>query len=450
MTPSVITCQPGPQENFLKSAADILLFGGAAGGGKSYALLLDPLYHYENSLFNGVIFRRNTTQVRNPGGLWDTSFELYTQIKGHPREAFLEWVFPSGMNLKFAHLENEKTIYDWQGSQLAWIGFDELTHFTEKQFWYLLSRNRSMSGVPGKIRATCNPDTDSWVRRFIDWWIDKDGFPIPERSGILRWFIRENDNIVWSDSSEELTAQCGNGSIPKSFTFIPSLLRDNKILMERDPSYLSNLMALSRVERMRLLDGNWNVRATAGMLFQRNWFPIIDSIPPGWIQLVRYWDKAATKPHPENPDPDWTRGAKLYKYPNGTYVLADMRGLRDRPAAVEDYVKHTASYDSIECPIGIEQEPGSSGVADADNYVRMLAGYNVRVRKPTQDKMTRALPVSAQCERSNVHVLRGPWNDAFFNEVENFPSPNGHDDQVDALSGAFNELSGGLSLADVL
>lgn len=389
--------------------------------------------------------------MRNEGGLWDESMQLYEHFQGRPREISLEWNFPSGMRVKFSHLEYERTVYDWQGAQIPLICFDELTHFTERQFFYMLSRNRSTSGVPGYIRATTNPDSDSWVRHFIDYWIGKDGYPIPERAAKLRWFIRQDDKFLWDGDPSRLVAQYGSDQKPKSVTFIPSKLRDNKILMEKDPSYLSNLMALARVERMRLLEGNWNIRPSAGTIFQRSWFEVIDVIPGGYTNVVRYWDRAATKPNEENKDPDWTRGLKLYKYPNGTYVVGDVRGLRDTPLQVEQFIRNTASHDGVSVPICVEQDPGSSGVADAENYVRLLAGFNVRVRRATKDKITRALPVSAQCEAGNVKVLRGPWNNDFFNELENFGEEGiGHDDQVDTLSGAFNEFSQSFGILDVL
>lgn len=443
--------QAGPQAAFLSTTADIAIYGGAAGGGKSYALLLEPLRHYQNPLFGGVIFRREKVQVRNEGGLWDQSMRIYARIGAHPRQAFLEWGFPSGARMKFSHLENESTVLNWQGSEVPYIGFDELTHFTEKQFFYMLSRNRSTSGIPSYMRATCNPDVESWVRKLVDWWIGPDGYPIPERAGVIRWFIRLDDMLVWADTREELLALHGKDYPPKSFTFIPSTLQDNKILMEKDPGYHANLMALSRVERLRLLGGNWNVRAEAGMYFQREYFEIIDALPAGSCQVVRYWDKAATKPTPQNPDPDWTAGLKMHKYANGLYVVSHVGRLRDGPMQVEQFVKNTATQDGRSVTIAVEQEPGSAGVADADNYVRLLAGYHVRVRKPTKDKVTRALPVSAQSERHNIKLLRGPWNDAFLDECEGFgPDCKGHDDQVDAFSGAFNELSSNLTLFNVL
>lgn len=441
--------QPGPQTQFLTTTADIALYGGAAGGGKSFGILLEPLRHYTNPRFGCVIFRRNSTQVRNEGGLWDESVALYTQLGAYPREASLEWAFPSGARVKFAHLEYEKTVYDWHGSQIPLIGFDELTHFTERQFFYMLSRNRSMSGVPGYIRATCNPDADSWVRRLIDWWIGPDGYAIKERSGIIRWFIRKDDTLIWADTREALLEKYGAEEQPKSFTFIASSIHDNKILMEKDPSYISSLKALSRVERMRLLGGNWNVRPSAGMFFQRDWFTVLDVIPAGYSGVCRYWDRAATKPSESNKDPDWTRGLKLYKYPNGTWLVADLKSIQDSPGKVEQLVKATASHDSHHVMIVGEQDPGSAGVSDAENFTRMLNGYNVRIRKPTKDKVTRAKPVSAQCEAGNVYVLRAPWNEAFFSELENFPD-GAHDDIVDVLSGAYNELCEGPSILDVL
>ncbi len=447
--------QPGPQTEFLQTTADIAIYGGAAGGGKSYALLLEPLRHFNNPRFGAVIFRRNSTQVRNEGGLWDESTTLYGGLGAHPREAYLEWVFGSGARLKFAHLEYERSVYDWHGSQIPFIGFDELTHFSERQFFYMLSRNRSTSGVPGYIRATCNPDSDSWVRKLIDWYIGADGYAMPERSGVIRWFIRLEDTIYWGDSREELLEKYGANKLPKSFTFILSTIYDNKILLDKDPSYLASLSALSRVERLRLLGdkqrgGNWNVRATAGMMFQREWFPVIDAIPNGWIQSIRFWDRAATKPTAENPDPDWTRGLKLLRYPNGLWLVADMRSMRDTPGQVENLVRNVASHDGRQCRIMSQQDPGSAGVAEATNFVKMLAGYDARVMVTSKDKITRAKPVSAQCEVHNIHVLRAPWNDEFFNELENFPEGS-HDDQIDVLSGAFNELAGAsASILDVL
>ena len=388
-------------------------------------------------------------QVRNEGGLWDESMGVYMQFGGHPREAFLEWEFPSGMRMKFAHLENEKTVYDWQGSQVPYLGFDELTHFSAKQFWYMLSRNRSMSGVPGYIRATCNPDCNSWVRNLVDWWIDDDGFPIKERSGVIRYFIRIDDTIIWADSKRELNEKYGKEQLPKSFTFIPSSIRDNRILMESDPSYLSNLMALSRVERMRLLEGNWNVRASAGSLFQKHWFPIVEAIPAGWTKAIRYWDRASTKPNESNPDPSWTVGLKLLKYPNNTYVVADIIRVRDTPLQIENYVRNTAHIDTYQCTVGLEEDPGQAGVCDIQNYARLLSGFTIKINKVTKDKVTRAKPVSSQCENGNIRVLKAKWNDAFFDELENFGEDmTGHSDIVDCLSGSFNQLSQDLNVFD--
>lgn len=443
--------QPGPQSVFLSTSADIAIYGGAAGGGKTYALLMEPLRHYDNGKFGGVIFRKTATQVKNEGGIWDESMSLYSMFRAEPFESTSEWLFQSGMRMKFAGLEYDKDVLNWQGAQVPYFGFDELTHFSEKQFFYMLSRNRSTSGVAGYVRATCNPDPDSWVRKFIDWWIGKDGFPIKERSGVIRWFIRQNDQIIWADSPDAIHAVYGYGPeiLPKSVTFIAANIQDNKILMEKDPTYLANLHALSRVDRLRLLGGNWNVRAAAGMFFQRDWFEVIPAVPAGWISVARYWDRAATKPNEVNQDPDWTRGVKLYKYPNGTWVVADVRSMRDSPLNVEALIKITASQDGTRVVIYGEQDPGSAGVADANAFVRMLNGYVVHTRKPTKDKVTRAKPVSAQCEAKNVKVVAAPWNDEFFTELENFPD-GAHDDIVDALSGAYNEQCNGLSILDVL
>jgi len=439
--------QPGPQELFLSSSADIVIYGGSAGGGKTYGLLLESLRHIDVKGFGAVIFRRTSPQIRNEGGLWDTSEELFTHAGGTPKESVLMWDFDRpGTSIKFAHLEHEKNKLDYQGAQIPLIEFDELTHFTQSQFFYMLSRNRSTCGIKPYIRATTNPDADSWLvvggngwgSGLISWWIDEDGFPIQERSGVIRWFIRVNDELRWGDTPEEII-QKHPESIPKSLTFIEAKLKDNIILEEKDPGYRANLMALPRVERERLLGGNWKVRPAAGMYFRREWFEIVDTIPK-LGKAIRSWDIAATEVTTENQNPDWTAGLRLFETSQYTYVT-DLRHVRRKPAGVEELITHTASVDGVDTSITIEQEPGSSGKITVDHYARLLKGYTFHGIPSTKAKELRAGPVSAAAENGLIKVLRGDWNNVFLDELEAFPTEDVHDDIVDAFSGSYNALN---------
>lgn len=188
-TSRVIRPQKGPQEKFLATSADIAIYGGAAGGGKTYALLMEPLRYIYTKGYRAVIFRKSYTQINASGGLWDESTSMYVGIHGAipTKSPKYHWRFAKKAVLYFDYLGRDDDLNRWQGSQITFIGFDELTHFSERQFFYMLSRNRSTCGVKPYVRATCNPDADSWVARFIAWWIDQDtGYPIKERSGLQR------------------------------------------------------------------------------------------------------------------------------------------------------------------------------------------------------------------------------------------------------------------------
>ena len=427
----------GPQERFLACGADVALYGGAAGGGKTWGILNDPLRWVGVEGFDAVIFRRTMPMITRAGGLWQESFDTYDMANGRPREYDHTWRFPANSSIAFSHMQHEKNRIDWQGSQLAFIGWDELTHFTRAQFLYMLSRNRSTCGVRPYIRATCNPDPDSWALELVAWYLDEDGFVDPERDGITRWFARKGENLEWANNSKELTKL---GLEPKSFCFISAKLEDNPTLAEGDPGYRANLKALPSWERKQLLEGNWYAKAVAGDVFQRSWFQVVRESPGGG-RVVRHWDRAATKPSEVNQDPDWTVGLKL-RETHGKWWVEDVERFRESPGEVRRRIKATASQDGYDCEISIEVEPGSSGKADADDIARLLAGYRVKGNRATGSKVDRAGGVSAQAEFGNVMLVRGLWNRSFLDELVGFPG-SGHDDQVDGLSGSFNHLRHG-------
>lgn len=423
------------------SKADIAIFGGAAFGGKTWALLVEPLRHIDNPNFGAVIFRRTYPEITMEGGMWDESNRIYSLLDARPNQTALSWTFPSGARISFRHMQHENDKFDYRGAQIPLIEFDQLETFSEEQFYYLISRNRSMCGVRPYVRASANPEPDSWLADFLAWWIDQEtGLPIKKRSGVLRWFIRDENRIVWADSASELVAQYP-GQIPKSVTFIPSRIYDNKIGMARDPRYLSNLLALPRVYRERLLNGNWKIKASAGKVFRREWFEIVDAVPADLIK-VRYYDLAATEPPRRGTfDPDWTRGVLMgMDRRRKIFYILGIVSVRGRPGDVEMLVRQTAQLDGVDVPIWIEQEPGASGKAIIDHYQRnVLAGFAVRGDNVTGNKLSRADPLSAQAEAGNVKLLRGAWNREFLDEAEMFPEGL-HDDQIDAASGAFSKL----------
>lgn len=445
--------QPGPQELFLTTPADIVIYGGSSGSGKTFGLLLKPLKHIQIKGFTAVIFRRTYPQIMNEGGLWDTAQELYPHAGGLPRESDVRWKFPNGNSIKFSHLEYDKNVMDYQGSQICYIGFDEICHFSERQFFYMLSRNRSTCGIKPLVRATCNPDPDSWVASFIEWWIDQDtGFAIHARSGVIRYFVRINNIIRWDESVGALWEQVENeipeeDYHPQSFTFIAAKLDDNPALTEKDPGYKGRLMALDMVERDRLLGGNWKIRYQAGTMFREEWFTQniieVSEIPcnPQDLHYIRWWDAAATAQSKDSKNPDWCSGLLMGEF-KGRFYIFDVNHFREMPAGVYKQMEFTRDIDGKKVTVGMEQEPGSASVREIDTLkTTMFSGYSFHSETSSGSKIIRAKLFSSACENGLVYLIRGHWNRGFIQELVNFPDPKWHDDQADSSSAAFNYLS---------
>ncbi len=436
--------QKGPQEAFLASRADIAIYGGAAGGGKTWGLLYNQARCYKDPAHRGVIFRRVMPNITASGGLLDESRKLYPLFGGALRSApRVEWRFPSGATIQFSQVQYEMDVLSYKGAQFSQIDLDELTEFTEFQFFYLLSRLRSVASRRRPcVRATTNPEASSWVRKFIDWWIGEDGLPIAARAGVLRWMKRDGDAIVWS-----------NEQVPGSMsvTFIPALLSDNPALDKADPTYRDKLEQLDAVERAKLLGGNWNATRLDGMFKHHTIDPrgiAPELLPEGLDFRCRYWDLANTEPHERNKDPDHTasvRGA-LHVDSDGkeTLYLRDMRRARLAGAAKKAWMRSVAEADSYEVEQAIEQEGGSSGSEVVEDYqLIVFAGFHCTFDRPTGSKSVRAQRWLALAETARVILVqdepgRVSWAAVFLAELATFP--HAKRDQVDAVSGVYSKL----------
>lgn len=433
-----------------------MIFGGSAGCGKTFAELMDPIRYKNIKGFGCTIFRKNANQITQQGGLWDESLELYSQIKGAvPRITERQWLFKDKKGnivskVSFKHLERDADVHAYQGGQICAMFYDELTHFSEYIFFYMLSRNRSSCGVKSYIRATCNPDPDSWVRKFIDWWIGEDGFPIKERSGVIRYMVRISGEVNWGDSREELWEKFNlvtekDREKVKSVTFIPALLEDNPALMKKDPGYRANLENLPEVERMQLLYGNWNIRASAGLYFKRlqvkSYYQVV---PDDLVSIVRCWDLAATS-EDENGDPAYTAGVLMAKRKDESFIVIDVINERLSADEVRKLIRLTAEKDRAAYPklpvtVRIPQDPGQAGKDQAKQYIRLMAGFNIKAVPETGSKEARATPFAAQWQAGNVGLAIADWNESYLKQLESFPQGK-FKDMVDASANAFAELT---------
>lgn len=395
------------QKVFLRTNAIEALFGGAAGGGKSSALLMAALQYVDIPGYSAILFRRTFADLSLPGALMDrfrSWMSNYDDI--HWNSNTFIATFPSGARISFGYLNNQNDYLRYKGSEFQFIGMDEVTEIRESDYRYMFSRlrrpaNGPVSQIPLRMRCASNP-APNWVRQR---------------------FIVEGRK---------------EGRI-----FVPSRLTDNPGIDAE--SYRQSLSALDPVERRRLEEGDW-WSTTLGSLFDRTGFIVIDGgeIPPitSSARVVRYWDLAATEPTASNPNPDWTVGT-LMMFDNGIAYVLDVRRARLRGEKVEEFISQTAYEDGHGVPIRMEQEPGSSGKALMDQYARyVVPGYDFGALRPTGDKVTRARPFAAAAANGNVRLVRASWLTNWLDEFSSFPEAAEHDDQVDSAVGAFTYLAG--------
>lgn len=421
----------GPQTRFLQSNVTEVLYGGAAGGGKTDAIVVAPLRWVENPHFRGIIFRRSYPELEK-SVIERTQFIYPKAVEGaRYNDQKHTWTFPSGAKIYLAHLAHLKTIYEHQSSEYQFVGFDEGTSFLKKQYTYITrSRARSSKGVPIRIRVGTNPGNvgHEWVLELWGPWLDRR----PEYKGPIAapgevlWYVYDHEG------KEKWVPKGTPGALSR--TFIPALLRDNPILTKNDPGYAARMAGLDPVERARLQDGNWLVKPGKGLYFKRRWCEVVDAVPAG-ARWVRYWDLAGTEENDDGSnDPDFTAGVKL-AFKDGIYYVAHVSCDQIEPGDVETTLKNTASDDGAHVAIGIDQDPGQAGKHQAKTLAKLLDGYNVRFFAPTGDKLVRFAPFSAQASVGNVKILRGAWNAAYFDELESVPEGS-HDDRMDATAGA--------------
>jgi terminase large subunit-like protein len=275
---------PGPQTEFLASEEQEVLYGGAAGGGKSYAMLADPLRYFSNPNFRGLLLRRTNDELKE---LKWKARDLYDNdvVKGKFRQQDSLWVFPSGAEFWLTYLERDEDVKRYQGQSFTWIGIDELTQYASPFAWdYLRSRLRSTDpSIPLCMRATTNPGGPghSWVKRmFID--------PAPPKQAFSATDIDTGATLVHPDFYKHPHPQAGQPH-PKAGLplfqrkFIPASLYDNPYIIQ-DDKYEASLMSLPEQQRRQLLEGDWSIVEGAAFAEFRPSVHVVKpfKIPEGW------------------------------------------------------------------------------------------------------------------------------------------------------------------------
>jgi len=269
----VFAPNPGPQTEFLAASEREVLYGGAAGGGKSIGLLADPMRYFSNANFNGLILRRTNDELREL--IWKSQEMYGAAFPGAKwQEKKSQWVFPSGARLWMTYLEREEDVLRYQGQAFSYIGFDELTQHSTPFAWnYMRSRLRTTDpDLPIFMRATTNPGGPghSWVKRmFID--------PAPPNSSFSAKDLETGETLTYPENHNKA------GKPLFDRRFIPATLKDNPYLYE-EGSYEANLLSLPEMQRRQLLEGDWAVADGAAFGEFRPNIHIVDpfDIPIEW------------------------------------------------------------------------------------------------------------------------------------------------------------------------
>lgn len=374
-------------------------YGGAASGGKSEALLAGALQYADVPGYAALLLRRTFRELSMPSALMDRAFSWLSKTDAVWSPSKYTWFFPSGASLTFGYLQHERDVFQYDSSEFQFIGFDELTGFTETQYRFLFGRARKKKSlkVPVRIRAASNPGGVGhlWVKdRFI-----------------------KNTKAI---------AESGR-------VFIPAYKEDNPYV-DQD-AYDRALNEMDEVTRRQRKYGDWDAEYS-GAMFKRHWFTNISDIGPNKEEGVvscRFWDLAGTEG-----GGDFTVGTLVTKASNKTIYIEDVIRQQLGPDGVRKLVTSVAAQDGFDTKIRIEQEPGSAGKHVVESFQRELIaqGYDCVGIPSTGKKEVRLIPFAAECQAGNVVLLSRPWNSEWIDEICAFPNSK-HDDQADSAGGGY-------------
>lgn len=429
-----------------------VMFGGAAGGGKSDALLMAALQYVDVPGYAALILRRTWPDLALPGAIMDRANNWLQDTPATKREGGRLWIFPSGARLQFGHLGNEGDKYRYQSAEFQFVGYDELTQFPEEsQYDYLFSRVRrpALSCINctkelKKVSKGKDEGTKWTHKRLVDNKLCRRVKPDPK---VLEQYKPAADGTTIFDVPlrvRSATNPGGKGMLwvkdrlvnpktrRKDAIFVPSTLMDNPSLDQE--GYRESLDYLNMVDRERLLHGDWEI-VERGDMFDRGDFIFADNVPGNVKFKVRFWDMAASEGKG-----DWTVGGLCGVTDDGIFVIENIVRMQAHPHDVEKRVLATAQADGLKVAIRQEQEPGSSGLAIIDHFRRnVLMGFNYDGLRSTGSKEARAVAFASYVKGRKVVCLTDHWTRQMLDELEQFPRGL-HDDQVDAISGAFNFL----------
>lgn len=410
------------------------------GSSKSYIGLMRHLRWVEDPEYRGFCVRKNSTTLMKSAGLFEDALYLYRQVYPNviPKYKDQKIVFPSGATVSFSHYESDKDSEKWRGIQSSNFMYDESTDAEEHHIWFLISRLRTRAKMTPGIWLTCNPSPDHWLRKWVDFWLypeghPKFGMPDPEKQGLERWIIRQNGEMMWGETKEELIYRYGKPELPldhkdqikpMSITCLFGTVYDNPPLIESQPQYLSNLENLPDVEKRRNLWGDWEARISESTYFQRGWCEEITGYDPSeFVKVVRAYDFASTLKSDANNSPDYTVGTLMGKTKSGDYVVLDVKRTRIRFGDWEQFILENWTEDKKnfrDIMTLIPLDPGVGAQMSTSLLCRSLAEKGVMTEKmrASGKKLDRFRSFSSMCQNGGVKFLKGCGTD-YENKVFN-------------------------------